>query len=218
MLSKSGLLKTLDVFRQAGYNTSSGTPGPDQITCPRPLSGLAASGEDPSMELTLRVAGIEEESIVDGPGMRLTLFTQGCRHNCPGCHNPQTHPLDGGSLMEAGEVLRLFREDPLLAGITFSGGEPFLQPGPLVWLAKEVHAMGRNVCAFSGYTYEQLLELGLSNPDVAALLDELDFLIDGPYVEALRDLELDYRGSSNQRFLKRADLDGLKAAWLESRA
>ncbi len=164
------------------------------------------------MNLTLRLAGIEEESIVDGPGMRLTVFTQGCRHNCPGCHNPGTHPLDGGYPDSAEHILALFDEDPLLSGITFSGGEPFLQPGPLVWLARRVHERGKNVVAFSGWTLEELHAMGRRQPDTAALLDELDWLVDGPYVEALRDLELEYRGSSNQRFLDRAAIARLRAA------
>ncbi len=164
------------------------------------------------MELTLRLAGVEDESIVDGPGLRMTIFTQGCKHKCPGCHNPETHSLDGGYLESAAAIIERFDEDPLLAGITFSGGEPFLQPGPLVWLARQVHARGKNVTAFSGYTLEQLDALGEDDVDVAALLDELDYLIDGPYIEALRDLELDYRGSSNQRFLDRAAIAELRRA------
>ncbi len=170
------------------------------------------------MSRTLRVAGLEEESIVDGPGLRFTLFVQGCTRNCPGCHNPQTHALDGGELMEADGILALFESDPLLSGISFSGGEPFLQPGPLAWIARQVHASGRDVLAFSGYTYEELLERSLEDPDTAALLEELDWLVDGPYLEAQRDLELEFRGSRNQRFLDRKAMAGLKEAWLARRA
>lgn len=169
------------------------------------------------MDLTLRIAGIEDESIVDGPGMRLTVFTQGCLHNCPGCHNPQTHALDAGTLMSVETILSQLLDDPLLSGITFSGGEPFLQPGPLAWLARAAHAHGKNVVCYSGYTMEQLLNLGLKKPDVKALLDEVDYLVDGPYVEALRDLELDYRGSSNQRFLDRGAMADVRAKWEAAR-
>lgn len=165
----------------------------------------------------LRVAGYEEESIVDGPGLRLAVFTQGCKHACPGCHNPETHPLDGGELVSVEEIAEKLREDPLLSGVTFSGGEPFLQPAPLVALARLARTLGKNVMAYSGYTYEQLLEKAEKDADVAALLDELDWLVDGPYVEKLRDLELQYRGSSNQRFLNREEMDALKKRWLEER-
>ena len=166
------------------------------------------------MAPTLRIAGIAEESIVDGPGMRLTVFAQGCRKHCPGCQNPQTHDPAGGSDMDCGEILAKIAEDPLLKGVTFSGGEPFLQPAPLVWLARAVHARGLDVLAFSGYTCEELFERGRGDPAVAELLEELDYLVDGPFVEALKDLELEFRGSSNQRFLTRGDIAGLRRQWL----
>ena len=162
----------------------------------------------------LRLAGIEEESIVDGPGLRMTVFVQGCLLGCPGCQNPQTHVLNGGTEAAAEDILEKFCADPLLAGITFSGGEPFLQPEPLLWLAREVHARGRNVMSFSGYTFEQLMEKSLKNPHISGLLDELDALVDGPYIEKLRNIDLLYRGSENQRYLKRADLDRLREEWL----
>ena len=116
--------------------------------------------------------------------------------------------------MDCGEILAKIAEDPLLKGVTFSGGEPFLQPAPLVWLAREVHARDLDVMAFSGYTCEELFELGRRNPAAAELLDELDYLVDGPFVEQLKDLELEFRGSSNQRFLKRHDIAMLRKAWL----
>lgn len=167
-----------------------------------------------TMAHILRLAGIEEESIVDGPGLRMTVFVQGCLLGCPGCQNPQTHDLNGGTEAAAEDILEKFCADPLLAGITFSGGEPFLQPEPLLWLAREVHARGRNVMSFSGYTFEQLMEKSLKNPPIRGLLDELDALVDGPYIEKLRNIDLLYRGSENQRYLKRADLDRLREAWL----
>ena len=166
-----------------------------------------------SQEHTLRIAGIEAESIVDGPGFRMTVFTQGCLHNCKGCHNPQTHDLMGGYLTTAEDILEKFLADPLLSGITFSGGEPFLQPEPLLWLARMVHAKGKNVMAYSGYTLEELLDKGREDKAVADLVREADYLVDGPYIEALRDLELEYRGSSNQRWLSREDMAELIKAW-----
>ncbi|SFV72901.1 anaerobic ribonucleoside-triphosphate reductase activating protein [Desulfovibrio piger] len=158
----------------------------------------------------LRISGIVEESIVDGPGLRYVVFTQGCPHHCPGCHNPQTHDFDGGEFRDTDDILRQFMENPLLAGMTFSGGEPFVQAGPLCHLADAVHAAGKNVYAYSGYTCEELYGLARKMPAVGQLLDKVDVLVDGPYVEALRDLELDFRGSSNQRVLDRAAIEALR--------
>ncbi len=151
----------------------------------------------------LRVSGIVEESIVDGPGLRYVIFTQGCTRACPGCHNPRTHPLDGGTVMDTESIVRQFLENPLLAGITFSGGEPFLQAEPLCSLAEAAHAAGKNVMAYTGFTFEELLDKAQTEPSVGRLLELVDTLVDGPYVEALRDLELTFRGSSNQRLLDR---------------
>ena len=167
------------------------------------------------MDLTLRIAGIEEDSIVDGPGLRMTVFTQGCLLHCKGCHNPQTHALDQGTLTTAEDLLAQFCSDPLLSGITFSGGEPFLQPEPLLWLAREVHRLGKNVMSFSGYTLEELMAKGLERPAITDLVNELDYLVDGPYVEELRNLELEYRGSSNQRYLSRDEIQRLVRLWQE---
>lgn len=151
----------------------------------------------------LRLAGIEQESIVDGPGLRYVLFTQGCPHNCPGCHNPLTHGFEGGFFRTPEEIFEEFSQNPLLAGMTFSGGEPFMQAAPLAWLARRVHEAGGDIVTYSGYCYEQLR--AMPKADIAALLDETDILVDGPYVEKLRDLDLSFRGSSNQRLLDRED-------------
>ena len=156
------------------------------------------------MALSVRISGIVEESIADGPGIRYALFTQGCPHQCKGCHNPETHTLDGGFLTDVATVLAQFKENPLLAGITFSGGEPFLQPEPLWVLAEQIKALGKTVVVFSGYTCEHLHKLSVKQPAVAGLLALTDLLIDGPYIEEQRDLELLYRGSGNQRILDKA--------------
>ncbi len=158
----------------------------------------------------LRLSGIVEESIVDGPGLRFVLFTQGCPHHCKGCHNPQTHSFEGGFLLTAEAALARIRENPLLAGVTFSGGEPFEQPRALCAVAEGVRGMGKNVVTFTGYTYEALLRR--ADPWTARLLELTDLLIDGPYVEALQNLELRFRGSSNQRELDRAARARLRAA------
>ena len=160
----------------------------------------------------LRVSGIVEESVVDGPGVRFVVFTQGCEHHCPDCHNSHTHALDGGTMMPTDAILARFDEDPLLSGITFSGGEPFLQPEALADLAEAVHARGKDVMVYSGFTFEQLLEQEGQDPAVRRLLEQADILVDGPYVESRRNLELEFRGSDNQRLLNREAMRRLREA------
>lgn len=149
--------------------------------------------------MDIRISGIVEESIVDGPGIRYVVFTQGCVHNCKGCHNPETHSLDGGKLMDTDEIFKDFKIDPLLKGITFSGGEPFLQPEPLIGLGKKVHEFGKEVLCYSGYTFEYLIQSG--DEKKLALLKECDILIDGKFIEEEKNLELHFRGSENQRII-----------------
>ena len=148
---------------------------------------------------SLRISGVEPESIVDGPGIRYVVFTQGCPHHCPGCHNAQTHDFHGGRLADTDALLEELRKNPLLKGVTFSGGEPFCQAAPLAELAEKVHALGLDVIVYTGYTYERLTDK--RDPDVDALLRQADLLIDGPYLEAQRDLTLRFRGSANQRVI-----------------
>ena len=150
-------------------------------------------------DVSLRVAGVIEESIVDGPGIRFVLFLQGCRLRCPGCQNPQTWDFDGGTLVPSDEVLARIRENPLVHGVTFSGGEPFEQAEALLPLAKELKAQGYHLMAFSGFTLEQLVQ----KPECQALLEQLDLLVDGPFIEAQKSLDLRFRGSRNQRILNR---------------
>lgn len=153
--------------------------------------------------MKLRIAGIVDDSIVDGEGVRLTVFTQGCPHHCHGCHNPQTWNLTGGHEIDTEEIVQKLKENPLLSGITFSGGEPFLQPAPLAEIARAAHKLGLDVWSYTGFTLEELEK----RTDVQQLLNEVDVLVDGPYVEALRDLTLRFRGSSNQRII---DLNELR--------
>lgn len=153
----------------------------------------------------LRISGVIEESIVDGPGFRYVIFTQGCPHGCPGCHNPQTHDFNGGTLIDPLCLLPEIDENPLLSGVTFSGGEPFVQPKALLPLAREIKKRGLHLLIYSGYTYEQLSALARTDQAIAELLRLCDTLIDGPYVEEERDLTLQFRGSANQRILQLRD-------------
>ena len=148
-------------------------------------------------EYTLRVAGVIEESIVDGPGIRFVLFLQGCRLHCPGCQNPHTWDFEGGTLVPADEVLARIKGNPLVHGVTFSGGEPFEQAEALLPLAEVLKEQGYNLIAFTGYTLEQLLQ----KPECAAFLEKLDLLVDGPFIEAQKSLALRFRGSRNQRII-----------------
>ena len=136
---------------------------------------------------------------MDGRGIRMAVFVQGCPHHCPGCHNPQTHDFAGGTIDDTDRIFEAFRENPLYRGITFSGGEPFCQPKPLKALADRVHAIKKDVTIYTGWTYEALC--AMHDPDVDALLSVCDVLVDGPFIEAQRDPELLFRGSANQRLI-----------------
>ncbi len=151
------------------------------------------------MEGKIRIAGTVGESIVDGPGFRYTLFVQGCPHGCPGCHNPQTHDFEGGQDIELDTLLKDMCRNPFIKGVTFSGGEPFCKAEPLYYLAVELKKKGKHLMAYSGYTFEQLLEL--SDPFVKKLLGQLDLLVDGRFIMAEKNIELRFRGSANQRVL-----------------
>ena len=159
------------------------------------------------MNKTIRVCGIEPESIVDGPGFRYVLFVQGCPHRCPGCHNPESHDFDGGQDMTVREVYDQIMSNPHLRGVTFSGGEPFCQVPALLELGRAVKKAGLSLMSYTGYTLEELK--GRHDTDTDSLLDMLDILVDGRYVESLRNLTLIYRGSENQRVI---DMNKTRAA------
>lgn len=164
---------------------------------------------------SLRLAGIVRESIVDGPGIRFTVFCQGCPHGCEDCHNPETHDFAGGTVCSIDRLLEEIDKNPLLAGVTFSGGEPFCQPEGFVSLARKVKERGLSIVSFSGYTLEQLQSLAEKKPAVGDLLALTDLLIDGPYKREQRDLTLQFRGSSNQRIIdmNRTRKTGILTIW-----
>lgn len=150
--------------------------------------------------MELRIAGTVNDSIVDGPGIRFSIFVQGCPHNCEGCHNPQTHDFNGGAIFTTEELLDKVKGNPLLDGVTFSGGEPFCQAEVLAKLGKEIKALGLNIITYTGYTFEQLYENRNKNY-WGELLEVTDYLIDGPFILAQKDWEIKFRGSSNQRYI-----------------
>ena len=153
--------------------------------------------------MQIRIAGIEPESIVDGPGIRFAIFVQGCSHHCKGCHNPQTWDFSGGELTDTDEIFSKIKCDPLLDGVTFSGGEPFCQCAALTALADRIHAEypAMTIISYTGFTFEQLLENANAENGYLELLNRLDGLVDGPFQIENKSLELKFMGSTNQRFL-----------------
>lgn len=163
-----------------------------------------------SKEDTLRIAGVVKESIVDGPGIRFVIFSQGCPHHCQRCHNSVTHDFDGGYDCKIEKILDAIDENPLLAGVTFSGGEPVCQTEVFLYLAREIKERNLDIIMYSGYTYEELLEMAEKNLCLDQLLETIDTLIDGKYDDRKRDLTLSFRGSKNQRIIdmKKSRLSG----------
>lgn len=153
------------------------------------------------MKDTIRIAGVVRESIVDGPGLRFAVFTQGCAHHCPECQNPETWDFEGGYDCEIDKILNAMDDNPLLDGITMSGGDPLYQAEASYVLCSKVKERGLNVVVFTGYTYEELMELEKMDPWVGKLLEVTDILIDGRYENDKRDLTLLFRGSQNQRVI-----------------
>jgi anaerobic ribonucleoside-triphosphate reductase activating protein len=149
----------------------------------------------------MRIAGTVQDSIVDGPGFRFTVFTQGCPHHCEGCHNPETHDPSGGSEMTVEELVKQLYSNPLTDGLTLSGGEPFMQPGDCARLAQAAKDKGLNIWTYTGYTFERLLSMSKTTPEIMDLLKLTDVLVDGPFVLAERSLSIKWRGSRNQRLI-----------------
>jgi len=145
--------------------------------------------------MTLRIAGKIPNSITDGPGLRFVIFAQGCKHNCPGCHNPQTHDFSGGYEVETADLAAEIMRDPLLSGVTFSGGEPFEQPEAFADLAEKLP--GVHIIAYTGYTFEELS----AKPEARVLLNKTDILVDGRFQIDKKTYDLKFRGSANQRVL-----------------
>ncbi len=150
--------------------------------------------------MILRIAGTVNDSIVDGTGIRFTIFTQGCPHNCEGCHNPETHDFNGGQEVDTAELLEKIRSNPLLDGVTFSGGEPFMQAEALAELGRQIKSLGLNIITYTGFTFEQLLEADSKN-GWNKLLEVTDYLVDGKFEIDKKSWTTKFRGSSNQRYI-----------------
>ena len=183
------------------------------------------SNKQNTTPVSLRLAGVVRESIVDGPGLRFAIFCQGCPHNCPKCHNQDTHDFSGGYDCDIQKIVNAIEENPLLSGVTFSGGEPSHQPVAFLEIAKKVKSRGLNIWMYSGYTLEELLsransaisDLNNMNENssqtseknkeqvaLTGLLSLIDVLVDGKFINELKDLTLPFRGSRNQRIIDMA--------------
>lgn len=151
--------------------------------------------------MEIRIAGTVEDSIVDGPGLRFVVFTQGCPHHCDGCHNPETHDFTGGKVTTTDALFEQCMENPLCSGVTFSGGEPFCQAEALYELGSRFKSAGKHLMCYSGWTFEELLAKAQREEAVGKLLSIADVLVDGKFDISKRSLSLQYRGSSNQRLI-----------------
>jgi anaerobic ribonucleoside-triphosphate reductase activating protein len=146
----------------------------------------------------IRVLNIIEDTMVDGPGFRTSIYCAGCQHQCEGCHNPQSWDFKGGHAMTTEEIMRVIEADPY-ANVTFSGGDPMYQPEGFAELARAIRERTtKTIWCYTGFTYENLMK----NPRQRALLELLDVLVDGPFIEAQKDISLQFRGSANQRILR----------------
>lgn len=145
---------------------------------------------------------LQKDSIVDGEGIRAVIWTQGCPHHCHNCHNPETWDYNGGFLVDVEELKKEINTLDDEIGVTFSGGDPFEQSKACYELAKYIHSIKLNVWCYTGYTYEQLLKKGEKEQSILDFLNEIDVLVDGPFIEKLKSFEIKFRGSKNQRLIK----------------
>lgn len=165
--------------------------------------------------MNLRIYGLEQNSYVDGPGIRMAIFFQGCLKHCEGCHNPKSHPINGGDKTDTEDIKKKIAEDPLLDGITLTGGEPFLQPKPALNIAKFAHSRNLSVWCYSGYTWD---ELNWWEDTRKELLREIDVLVDGPFEIGKKSFDILWRGSRNQRIIdvKKSLEKGEVVEWKEA--
>ena len=158
---------------------------------------------DKSMSQTVRIAGFNKNSIVDGKGLRYTVYVQGCKHNCKGCHNPDTHDFNGGTEMLIEDIVSDIAKYKYHKGVTLSGGDPFFQPIAAKSIADAVHALGKDVWCYTGYTIEEILKS--NDTDKIDLLKSVDVLVDGRFIQEQRTLDGYFKGSSNQRLIRVKD-------------
>lgn len=145
----------------------------------------------------ISILRVVEDTTVDGPGFRTSVYAAGCPNHCPGCHNPESWDINAGTPTSIAEILDIILADPF-ADVTFSGGDPMFQPEGFAELARAIRAASsKSIWCYTGFTFEQIL----ANPRQKALLSQIDVLVDGPFIQSLRDESLLFRGSSNQRII-----------------
>lgn len=153
------------------------------------------------MSKEIRLAGIIYESLVNGPGMRRVFFAQGCKHNCKGCFNPETHDFIGGEIKDMDDLIKDTLDNPMIKGVTFSGGDPLEQAEKFAYMAKKFKEKGLNVWSYTGYTYEEILRCKDNRVGWNDFINNIDVLVDGEFQIDKKDENLKYRGSSNQRII-----------------
>lgn len=153
------------------------------------------------MSKTVRLAGIAYESLVNGPGMRRVFFAQGCKHKCKGCFNPETHSFEDGEIMDMDKLIKDVLDNPLLKGVTFSGGDPIEQAHSFAYMAKAFKNYNLNIWCYTGYTFEKLLEVMKVDTAISELLNNIDVLVDGRFEINNKEEGLRFRGSTNQRII-----------------
>lgn len=149
----------------------------------------------------VRLSGIAYESLVNGPGLRRVFFAQGCKHNCKGCFNPETHDFEGGEEFNIDSLIDDVKSNPMLKGITFSGGDPLEQGESFAYMAKKFKEIGLNIWVFTGYKFEYILENLNKIAGWRELIENIDVLVDGRFEETLKNDNLKFKGSSNQRII-----------------
>ena len=153
-------------------------------------------------KMEIRLArSLQPDSIVDGRGIRTVIWTQGCSHNCKGCHNPETHSFNAGFLVNTEEVKKQIKELKWQDGITLSGGDPLFQIDACLDISEFCQSIGLNVWCYTGFTFEQLLEMSKKDPNLYKLLQNIDVLVDGKFIQEQKSLNLYFKGSKNQRIL-----------------
>jgi len=153
------------------------------------------------MKARFAIPDIQMDSIVDGEGIRSVIWFQGCAHHCFNCQNPETWDFDGGVELDTEEMKKKIKDLEAQQGVTFSGGDPLYQLDAFIDLAKCVHECKMNVWVYTGYTYEELIELSKKDGKYLEALKEIDVLVDGPFVNSLKSFAVKFRGSSNQRII-----------------
>ena len=149
----------------------------------------------------IRLAGIAENSLVNGKGLRKVFFSQGCSHHCEGCFNQHTWEFAGGRMFDMDELVQKVKDEPFLDGVTFSGGDPFQQADKFAYLAKKLHEANINIWAYTGYTFEELIELAQTNSYIKQMINNVDVIVDGRFMKDKMSENLKYCGSSNQRVI-----------------